>query len=52
MSYLDDPPKASMLYALEVPPAGGDTSFCNMYTAFETLPAELKRRAEALHDQA
>src|SRR5690348_18473703 len=42
MSYLDDPPKASMLYALEVPPAGGDTSFCNMYTAFDTLPAELK----------
>jgi taurine dioxygenase len=48
MSYLDDPPKASMLYALEVPPVGGDTSFSNMYTAFETLPAELKRRAEAL----
>src|SRR5262250_1220005 len=23
MSYLDDPPKASMLYAVEVPPAGG-----------------------------
>ncbi len=48
MSYLDDPPKASMLYALEVPPNGGDTSFSNMYTALETLPAELKRRAEAL----
>jgi taurine dioxygenase len=48
MSYLDDPPKASMLYALEVPPAGGDTSFSNMYTAFETLPAALKRRAEGL----
>ena len=31
MSYLDDPPKASMLYALEVPPTGGDTGFCNMY---------------------
>src|SRR5579863_458393 len=46
MSYLADPPKASMLYALEIPPAGGDTSFCTMYTAFETLPAELKRRLE------
>ena len=31
MSYLDVPPKASMLYALEVPPAGGNTSFCSMY---------------------
>ena len=28
MSYLDVPPKASMLYALEVPPTGGNTSFC------------------------
>src|SRR5580698_5128678 len=48
MSYLDDPPKASMLYALEVPPAGGDTSFSSMYSAFEKLPADLRRRAETL----
>jgi taurine dioxygenase len=48
MSYLDDPPKASMLYSLEVPPEGGDTSFCNMYTAYETLLPELKRRTEGL----
>ena len=27
MSYLSDPPKASMLYALEVPPVGGNTEF-------------------------
>src|SRR5947209_8932618 len=31
MSYLELPPKASMLYALEVPPSGGNTSFCSMY---------------------
>jgi len=43
MSYLEQPPKASMLYALEVPSAGGDTGFCNMYRAWEELPAELKR---------
>ena len=35
MSYLPDPPKASALYALEVPPSGGDTSFCTMYGAWE-----------------
>ena len=44
MSYLDVPPMASMLYALEVPPAGGNTSFCSMYAVYEALPAELKRR--------
>jgi taurine dioxygenase len=48
MSYLAAPPKASMLFALEVPPAGGDTSFCDMYTAFETLPAGLRDRAVGL----
>jgi taurine dioxygenase len=48
MSYLEDPPKASMLYALEVPPVGGDTSFSSMYRAFETLPEDLRRRAETL----
>jgi taurine dioxygenase len=42
MSYLETPPKASMLYALETPPAGGDTSFCNMYAAYEALPSALK----------
>src|SRR5579864_5487772 len=31
MSYQKAPPKASMLYALEVPPAGGNTYFCDMY---------------------
>src|SRR5262245_14086407 len=29
MSYLDVPPKASMLYSLEIPPSGGNTSFCS-----------------------
>jgi taurine dioxygenase len=46
MSYLPAPPKASMLYALEIPPEGGDTSFCDMYAAFETLPADLRDRVE------
>jgi taurine dioxygenase len=48
MSYLDNPPQASMLYALEVPPAGGDTHFCNMYRAYESLPEALQRRASCL----
>src|SRR5260370_11319154 len=44
VSYLDAPPMASMLYALEVPPAGGNTSFCSMYAVYEALPDGLKRR--------
>jgi taurine dioxygenase len=48
MSYLPAPPKASMLYALEIPPSGGDTSFVDMYAAFEALPDALRRRAIGL----
>jgi taurine dioxygenase len=48
MSYLADPPKASVLYALEVPPLGGDTSFCSMSAAWDGLPAALQRRLEGL----
>jgi taurine dioxygenase len=43
MSYVQEPPSASALYALEVPPEGGDTGFCNMYRAYETLPDGLRR---------
>jgi taurine dioxygenase len=48
MSYLDVPPKASMLYSLEVPPTGGNTSFCTMYGIYEALPATLKERIAKL----
>jgi taurine dioxygenase len=48
MSYLDVPPKASMLYALEVPPSGGNTSFCTMYGIYEALPQMLKDRIAGL----
>ncbi|MEI9982899.1 MAG: TauD/TfdA family dioxygenase [Aliidongia sp.] len=48
MSYLPQPPKMSLLYALEVPPAGGETGFTSMYGAYDALPAALKARAESL----
>jgi taurine dioxygenase len=48
MSYLPSPPKASVLYALEVPPSGGDTSFCSMYAAWDALPDPLKQRVDGL----
>ena len=46
MSYIELPPSASALYSLEVPPSGGDTGFCNMYLAYDTLPSDLRRRIE------
>jgi taurine dioxygenase len=49
MSYLDLPPKASMLYALEIPPTGGNTSFCTMYGIYEALPQQLKDRIAGLN---
>ncbi len=48
MSYNPVPPKGSALYALEVPPSGGDTGFLNCYAAYESLPDELKARIEGL----
>ena len=55
MSYIERPPTASILYAVEVPPAEGDTHFCSMIGALEALPAALAERARALrvkHDAA
>ena len=55
MTYVDVPPKAAILHALEVPPpkAGGNTYFANMFAAYESLPADLKKAIEgkfAVHD--
>ena len=53
MTYVDTPPSAALLYALELPAEGGDTYWANMYLAYETLPADMKKRIEglkAIHD--
>ena len=55
MSYNPLPPRASLLYALEVPPDGGNTGFLNMYAAYETLPGDLKRAIDGktcIHDSS
>jgi taurine dioxygenase len=48
MSYNELPPKASLLYGIETPSAGGETFFYNLYKAYATLPQTLKSRIQAL----
>ena len=48
MSYAAHPPDASMLYALEIPAQGGDTSFCSMRAAVAKMPATLVERIRNL----
>ncbi len=47
-TYLECPPMASMLYAVEIPPYGGDTLFANQYMAYETLSEGLKKTLDGL----
>jgi taurine dioxygenase len=53
MTYVDVPPKAAVLYSLEVPPGEGNTYFADMFAAYDSLAAELKAEADgkvAVHD--
>jgi taurine dioxygenase len=44
VSYEATPPDGSLLYALEIPPTGGDTLFANQYHAYEMMPPQLRAR--------
>lgn len=46
--YQPTPPMATMLYALELPPVGGDTLFANQYLAYEQLSDGLKQTLKSL----
>jgi len=48
VSYVEVPPDASVLHAIEVPASGGETGFSNMYLALETLDLPTRRRIETL----
>ena len=51
--FVEEPPKGSILYSIEVPAKAGNTSFLNMYAAYETLADKLKAKIEgrrAKHD--
>ena len=42
------PPKATMLFAVELPSAGGDTQYVNMHDPYDDLPVETKQRIDGL----
>ncbi len=46
LSYVAQPSLGSLLHAQELPAEGGDTSFVNMYAAYEALPDDVKRRID------
>jgi taurine dioxygenase len=47
-SYLQVPARATMLYSIEVPNAGGNTLFANQYAAYDGLSEAMKKRIEPL----
>jgi taurine dioxygenase len=47
-SFIAEPPKATVLYAVQVPGKGGDTRFVNMRLAYDTLDAKTKTEIDPL----
>ena len=43
-----EPPKATVLHAVQLPDRGGDTQFVNMHRAYEMLPGSMQARISGL----
>ncbi|MGA0394813.1 MAG: TauD/TfdA dioxygenase family protein, partial [Rhodospirillales bacterium] len=53
LTFLEKPPTGCFLYGIEVPETGGNTGFCSLYKAYDTLPDDLKKKIEGkilIHD--
>lgn len=48
MSYTEEPPLGSALYARVIPPYGGDTMWASMYAAYDGLSDKLKEVLQSL----
>jgi taurine dioxygenase len=42
------PPKATILYPVELPSKGGDTQYANMHLAYDELPEAMKQKIDGL----
>lgn len=47
-SFLDAPPSLTLLYALELPPLGGDTLWASQYAAYEALSVGMQKMLDPL----
>jgi alpha-ketoglutarate-dependent taurine dioxygenase len=47
-SYMAVPSMATLLFAIQVPPEGGDTCFANLQLAYEALPEATRERIDGL----
>ena len=48
VTHQEAPALGSILYGIDVPPAGGDTLFANQYLAYETLSPGMKRMLDGM----
>lgn len=44
MSYVPEPHKATILYAIDIPATGGNTKYANQYMAYDNVPTALKQK--------
>ncbi len=44
MSYVEEPHKATILYAIDIPATGGNTMFANQYMAYDNVPTALRQK--------
>lgn len=47
-SFMAKPPCGTVLYAIDIPPHGGDTHFSNQHLSFESMPDEMRARFDGL----
>jgi taurine dioxygenase len=47
-SFMPEPPAATVLYSVDIPPEGGDTHFSNQHLSFKSMPEDMRAKFENL----